>query len=115
MQVAIATYGGRSRGSSLIGNAVPAARLTGQNVRGLSHLKLEKVVQFMKERRLLVTCLMETWRVTPQGFVLEELGGFLIIHRKNTCRTPPSSYRIAQRTRAHFYPQHWLLCHLGSY
>ena len=25
------------------------------------------------------------------------------------------SYRIAQRTRAHFYPQHWLLCHLGLY
>ena len=21
----------------------------------------------------------------------------------------------AQRTRAHFYPQHWLLCHMGLY
>ena len=35
--------------------------------------------------------------------------------RKSTCRTPPSSYRIAQRTRAHFYPQHWILCHLDLY
>jgi len=38
----------------LIGNAAPAARLTGQNVRGPSKLKLEKVVQFMKEQRFLV-------------------------------------------------------------
>ena len=34
----------------MIGNAAPAARLTGQNVRGLSQLKLVKVVQFMKEQ-----------------------------------------------------------------
>ena len=33
--------------SSLTGNATPAARLTGQNVRRLSQLKLENVVQFM--------------------------------------------------------------------
>ena len=37
------------------------------------------------------------------------------------CRGPlyvPSSdpsLRIAQRTRAHFTPQHWLLCHVGLY
>ena len=29
--------------------------------------------------------------------------------------TLPSSLGIAQRTRAHFTPQHWLLCHLGMY
>jgi len=50
MRVAIADDGRRSRDSSLIGNAAPAARLTGQNVRGLSQLKLVKVVQFMKEQ-----------------------------------------------------------------
>ena len=33
--------------SFLTGNAAPAARLTGPNVRGLSQLKLEKVAQFM--------------------------------------------------------------------
>jgi hypothetical protein len=26
-------------------------------------LKLKKMAQFMKEQRLLVTCLIETWRV----------------------------------------------------
>jgi len=52
MRVAIADNGRRSRDSSLIGNAAPAPRLTGQNVRGSSQLKLEKVVQFMKEQRL---------------------------------------------------------------
>ena len=31
-------------------------------------LKLEKVAQFNKEQRPLVTCLMETWRVTPNGW-----------------------------------------------
>ena len=70
----------------MIGNAAPAARLTGQNVRGPSQLKLEKVVQFMKEQRLLVTCLMETWRVTPQGWESEEMDGFLIIHHGETAR-----------------------------
>jgi len=45
MRVAIAGDGRRTRDSSLIGNAAPAARLTGQNVRGPSQLKLEKVVK----------------------------------------------------------------------
>ena len=80
MRVAIADDGRRSRVTSLIENAAPAARFIGQNVRGLSQLKLEKVVQFMKEQRLLVTCLMETWRVIPQGWEMEEMGGFLVIH-----------------------------------
>ena len=43
MRVAIADDCSRSRGSSLIGNAAPAARFTGQNARRLSQLKLEKV------------------------------------------------------------------------
>ena len=49
MRVAIADDARRSwnTSSSLTGNAAPAARLTGQNVRGLSQLKLEKLVQFM--------------------------------------------------------------------
>ena len=63
----------------MIGKAA-VARLTGQNVRGLTTLKLEKLVQFMKERRLLATCLMETWRVTTQGLEIEEIDGFVIIH-----------------------------------
>ena len=63
----------------MIGNAA-AARLTGQNVRGLTTLKLEKLIQFMKSQRLLITCLMETWRVTKQGLEIEEIDGFLIIH-----------------------------------
>ena len=71
----------------MIGNAVPAARLTGQNVRGLSQLKLEKVLQFMKERRLLVTCLMETWQVTPQGWYSEDIDGFLVIHHGETAQS----------------------------
>jgi len=40
----------------------------------------------MKEQRLLVTCLMETWRVTPQGWESEEMDGFLIIHHGETAR-----------------------------
>ena len=66
-----------------------ATRLTGQNVRGLTSLKLEKVLQFMKKRKVLITCLMETWRVTPDGFEAEELDGFLIVHhgeKEKTCR-----------------------------
>jgi hypothetical protein len=57
------------------------------NVRGLKTLKLEKLVQFMKERRLLTTCLMETWRVTPQGLEFEEIGGFLITHHGETAKS----------------------------
>jgi exonuclease III len=70
----------------MIGNAA-AARLTGQNVRGLTTLKLEKLVQFMKEQRLLITCLMETWRVTKQGLEVEEIDGFLIIHHGETAKS----------------------------
>jgi len=40
----------------------------------------------MKEQRLLVTCLMETWRVTPQGWESEEMDGFLIIHHGETAK-----------------------------
>ena len=70
----------------MIGNAA-AARLTGQNVRGLTTLKLEKLVQFMKEQRLLLTCLMETWRVTKQGLEIEEIDGFLIIHHGESAKS----------------------------
>ena len=30
-------------------------------------------------------------------------------------RSSPTSLTRAQRTRKHFCPQHWLLCHLGLY
>ena len=50
----------------------PATRLSGQNVRGLTSLKLEKVIQFMKDHEILVTSLMESWRVTPNGVECEE-------------------------------------------
>ena len=71
----------------MIGKAA-VARLTGQNVRGLTTLKLEKLVQFMKERRLLATCLMETWRVTTQGLEIEEIDGFVHRHKPNP---PPTT------------------------
>ena len=87
MRVATAFDVRRSRGgSSLIGKAA-AVRLTGQNVRGLTTLKLEKLIQFMKEQRLQVTCLMETWRVTKEGLEIEEIDGFLIIHHGETAKS----------------------------
>ena len=70
----------------MIGKAA-AARLTGQNVRGLTTLKLEKLIQFMKEQRLLVICLMETWRVTKQGLEIDEIDGFLILHHGETAKS----------------------------
>ena len=54
----------------MIGNAA-AARLTGQNVRGLTTLKLDKIIQFMKRQQLLITAIMETWRVTTKGLEIE--------------------------------------------
>ena len=78
MRVAIADDVRRSRGSFIIGNAA-AARLTGQNVRRLTTLKLEQLIQFMKRQRLLITCLMETWRVSKEGLEIEEIDDFLIM------------------------------------
>ena len=46
--------------------------LYGQNVRGLTTLKLAKVIQFMKDRRILGAALQETWRVTKDGVEIEE-------------------------------------------
>ena len=68
-------------------DAAQTERLTGQNVRGLTTLKLEKVIQFMKDHRVLVTCLMETWQVTPNGMLEEEIDGFLILHHGETTRS----------------------------
>jgi hypothetical protein len=36
-------------------------------------------------------------------------------HAKTRAAPPLSSYRIAQRPRAHFTPQHWLLCNMEFY
>jgi exonuclease III len=70
----------------MIGNAA-VARLSGQNVRGLTTLKLEKLIQFMKRQRLLITAIMETWRVTKQEMEIEEIDGFLIIHHGETAKS----------------------------
>ena len=64
--------------------------LYGQNVRGLTTLKLAKVIQFMKDRRILVAALQETWRVTKDGAEMEETPDrYLIIHHgeaKRSCK-----------------------------
>ena len=60
------------------GSAMP---LYGQKVRGLTTLKLAKVIQFMKDWRILGAALQETWRVTKDGVEIEETpDGYLIIH-----------------------------------
>ena len=54
--------------------------LYGQKVRGLTTLKLAKVIQFMKDWRILGAALQETWRVTKDGAEIEEIpDGYLII------------------------------------
>ena len=95
MRVAIADDARRpwDTSSSSTGNAAPAARFTGQNVRGLPQLELECVAQFMKEQRRLVACLMEKWRVKPAGWESEEMDGFLIIHHGETARSCNRGYR----------------------
>lgn len=64
-----------------------ALRLTGQNVRGLTNLKLEKTIQFMRSRDISVTCLVETWKVTPSGVEIQDLDGCLIIHHGESTKT----------------------------
>ena len=85
MRVAIAYDGRRSR-ESLIGNAAPAARLTGQNVRDILATEARKGGPVHEGAAAPVTCLMETWRVTPKGWESEDMDGFLIIHHGETAR-----------------------------
>ena len=60
------------------GSAMP---LYGQNVRGFTTLKLAKVVQLMKDWRILCAALQETWRVTKDGVEIEETPDwYLTIH-----------------------------------
>lgn len=67
------------------GQATP---LVGQNVNGLTSLKLLKLEQFMKDQLIQVACLSETWRVTPNGVALEETdGGFLVLHHGQATKT----------------------------
>ena len=72
--------------------------LYGQNVRGLTTLKLAKVIQFMKDRRILGAALQETWRVTKDGVEIEETpDGYLVIHYREanrSCKTLRSSARL---------------------
>ena len=46
----------------------------------------------MKEQRLLITCLMETWRVTKEGLGIEEIDDFLIIHHGETAKSCNRGY-----------------------
>ena len=46
--------------------------LYGQKVRGLTTLKLAKVIQFMEDWRILGAALQQTWRVTKDGTEIEE-------------------------------------------
>ena len=65
-----------------------AERLVGQNVRGATSLKNAKATQFMQDRGVLVACLQETWRVTPTGIEIEDLGdGYLVLHHGETTKT----------------------------
>ena len=41
----------------------------------------------MKRQRLLITAIMETWRVTKQEMEIEEIDGFLIIHHGETAKS----------------------------
>ena len=41
----------------------------------------------MKRKRILVSRLMETWRVTPNGVEQQEVDGFLILHRDERKKT----------------------------
>ena len=59
------------------GSAMP---LYGQKVRGLTTLKLAKVIQFMKDWRILGAALQETWRVTKDGAEIEENPGWVFYH-----------------------------------
>ena len=62
--------------------------LYGQKVRGLTTLKLAKVIQFMKDRRILGAALQETWRVTKDDVEIEETpDGYLIIHHLEANRS----------------------------
>ena len=78
--------------------------LYGQKVRGLTTLKLAKVIQFMKDRRILGAALQETWRVTKDGFEIGETpDGYLIIHHGEanrnykTLRYPARLRRVGHR------------------
>ena len=59
------------------GSAMP---LYGQKVRGLTTLKLAKVIQFMKDWRILGAALQETWRVTKDGVEIEENPSWVSYH-----------------------------------
>ena len=75
--------------------------LYGQKVRGLTTLKLAKVIQFMKDWRILGAALQETWRVTKDGVEIEETpDGYLIIHHGEANELQAR----AQRRRHHAQP-----------
>ena len=58
-----------------------------QNLRGITTEKLEIIIKNMEDRDIDITVLQETWKVTPTGVAIEELGKFIIIHHGETHRT----------------------------
>ena len=58
-----------------------------QNLRGLTTEKLEIIIKNMEDKAIDITVLQETWKVTPTGVAIEELGKFIIIHHGETHRT----------------------------
>ena len=65
----------------------------------------------MKERRLLVTCLMETWQVTPQGWYSEDIDGFLVIRHGETAQ---SCNRGRSGVAIILSPEAWAAWELGG-
>ena len=83
--------------------------LYGQKVRGLTTLKLAKVIQFMKDWRILGAALQETWRVTKDGVEIEETpDGYIIIHHgeaNRSYKTLRSSARLRRVGRPRARPR----------
>ena len=45
-----------------------------QNLRGLTTKKLQIIIKNMEDKAVDITVLQETWKVTPTGVAIEELG-----------------------------------------
>ena len=48
-----------------------------QNLRGLTTKKLEIIIKNMEDKAVDITVLQETWKVTPTGVAIEELGKYI--------------------------------------
>ena len=63
----------------LMGQHKDAASFTAvtQNLRGLTTKKLEIIIKNMEDKAVDITVLQETWKVTPTGVAIEELGKYI--------------------------------------